>query len=170
MKTGLERSHLRGPYGHWGRHSSDWVGTWRAPRTNLRASREGKGFRGWEGPTRNARNNVYAGRDGNVYRHDVNGWSRRKNRSWNQVEAGERPSSRGRSANTYSGLQRDRSSRSQGSHGSRSPRTSRTYNGNRVTKPGSYSRPGGSRSGSRRSPSRGSGGGSWSHGVRGGFR
>jgi hypothetical protein len=160
---------LRGPHGHWGkstaRSSSDGVGK----RTGVQTPRTGKAFIGWKGPRVNARNNVYAGRDGNVYRHDVNGWSKRDHGKWNRVGAGQGPSSSRRSANTRSSLQRTRSSRSMGSYSSRFPGTSRSHSGSRVSRPGSYSRSGGSHSGSRGSYSRGSVRGR-GYGGRGGFR
>jgi hypothetical protein len=115
--------------------------------------------------------NVYAGRDGNVYRRDQNGsWSKWNDGSWNQVqkpgggnvstrdsmmsESGRQRDRQQIDRSTYSNLERDRSSRAQG--------TQRTRDA------GNYNRGGGGNAGSYRSSGMSRGGGS--RGGGGGFR
>jgi hypothetical protein len=95
-----------GPYGHWGeseiRRGDDWVKTWHQTNEgktvrSIETSKGGKGagFSSGEhraGVYRTADNNLYVGRDGNVYRHDENGWSKRKDGNWNPISRNSRTS------------------------------------------------------------------------------
>ena len=139
---------------------------------------DGGGFVGSRG------DNVYAGRDGNVYRRDQNGnWSKWENGSWtspnrpeqrnaardsmlnDRARADERArgdrAGSGSDRSTVGSLERDRAARSSGSQRTRD---TGSYNRNRSSNAGSYSR--GSMSRGSSGGFRGGGGG----GFRGGGR
>ena len=102
----FETKQYTGPYSHWGkseiRRGDDWVKTWHQTNEGktvrgIETSKGGKGvgFSGGEhrtGVYRTADNNLYVGRDGNVYRHDENGWSKRKDGNWNPISRDKRTS------------------------------------------------------------------------------
>ena len=170
-----------GVYGSWGssyvQRGDDWASskrfTNRQTGTTTRVTRgdqggmisrrgpDGGGFVGKGG------DNVYAGRDGNVYRRDQNGnWNKWDNGSWNQVQRpgdgvstrestlndGARQKERQLSSSTLNTLDRDRSSRAQGTQRTRD---SGTYNSRGGGNAGSYRSSGMSRGGGY---SRGGGG------------
>ncbi|MBW1768935.1 MAG: hypothetical protein JRJ65_18050, partial [Deltaproteobacteria bacterium] len=90
----------RGPYGQWGKseftRGDDWVKTWHksgGDRTigGVETSGGGKGFvaKGDEhrgGIYKTGGNNLYVGVDGNLYRRDEDGWSKREDGDWNQID------------------------------------------------------------------------------------
>lgn len=122
-------------YGSWGATSvqrgDDWAQTARytnrATGTTSRVTRTDEGAmasrRGAGGGTVavGSEGNVYAGRDGNVYRREGGTWQKHDNGSWNNVDPPERTqpttrsTTRSMDSSTYGQLERDRSTRAEGS-------------------------------------------------------
>ncbi len=98
---------VKGPYEQWGTstvsRSGDWVQSRhrsndRGTAAGFETSRGGQGtfVRGdarQGGLVKDANNNVYAGRNGNVYRHNENGWTYRKDNQWMSFQPEKSPSS-----------------------------------------------------------------------------
>ncbi len=184
-----------GVYGSWGssyvQRGDDWASSKRfTNRQTDTTTRVTKGDQGGmisrRGPDGGGfvggrNDNVYAGRDGNVYKRDQNGnWNKWDGGSWNQVQRpdgsvstresmlneGARQRERQMDRSTYSNLERDRSTRTQGAQRTRD---AGSYNRGGGGNLGSYRSSGVSRGGSGGGASRGGGGGGASRGG-GGFR
>jgi hypothetical protein len=126
-------------YGSWGATSvqrgDDWAQTARytnrATGTTSRVTRTDEGAmasrRGAGGGTVavGEGGNVYAGRDGNVYRKEDGNWQKNEGGNWNNVDPPERTPSTTRSttrstdSSTYGQLERDSSTRAEGSQRTR---------------------------------------------------
>jgi hypothetical protein len=123
-------------YGSWGSSSvqrgDDWAQTARytdrGTGTTTRVTRTDEGAmasrRGVGGGTVavGEGGNVYAGRDGSVYKRQDGAWQKHENGSWNNVDPPQRtpsPSTRSVDSSTYNNLQRDYSTRAEGSQRTR---------------------------------------------------
>jgi hypothetical protein len=154
-------------YGSWGATSvqrgDDWAQTARvtdrSTGTTTRVTRTDEGAmasrRGAGGGTVavGEGGNVYAGRDGNVYRREDGNWQKNEGGSWNNVDPPERtPSTSTRSttrsmdSSTYNQLQRDSSTRAEGSQRTRDYSSYQSGSGGSRSA-GSYRPSGGARRG-----------------------
>jgi hypothetical protein len=160
-------------YGSWGSTSvqrgDDWAQTARytdrATGTTTRVTRTDEGAmasrRGAGGGAVavGEGGNVYAGRDGNVYRRQDGNWQKAENGNWNNVETPQRtspssttrsttPSTRSVDSSTYGQLERDRSTRVEGSQRTKDYSSYRSSGTSRSA--GSYRSGGGARRGGGR--------------------
>jgi hypothetical protein len=156
-------------YGSWGTTSvqrgDDWAQTARttnrATGTTTRVTRTDEGAmasrRGAGGGTVavGSGGDVYAGRDGNVYRKQDGSWQKHEGGNWNNVDPPQRtPSTTGSSttrstrsvdSSTYGQLQRDSSTRAEGSQRTRDYSSYKSGSGG--SRSGSYRSSGGARRG-----------------------
>jgi hypothetical protein len=153
-------------YGSWGATSvqrgDDWAQTARytdrGSGTTTRVTRTDEGAmasrRGAGGGTVavGSEGNVYAGRDGNVYRRDDGGWQKYDDGGWNNVDTPQRSQSsttrsttRSTDSSTYGQLERDRSTRAEGSQRTQDYSSYRSSGSSRSA--GSYRSSGGARRG-----------------------
>jgi hypothetical protein len=153
-------------YGSWGATSvqrgDDWAQT--ARYTNRATGTTSRVTRTDEGAMASRRGagggavavgeggDVYAGRDGNVYRREDGNWQKHENGSWNNVDTPQRtqssttraPTTRSVDSSTYGQLQRDSSTRAEGSQRTRDYSS---YQSGSSRSAGSYRSSGGARRG-----------------------
>jgi hypothetical protein len=158
-------------YGSWGATSvqrgDDWAQT--ARYTNRATGTTSRVTRTDEGAMASRRGagggavavgeggDVYAGRDGNVYRREDGNWQKHENGSWNNVDTPQRtqssttrstttraPTTRSVDSSTYGQLQRDSSTRAEGSQRTRDYSS---YRSGSSRSAGSYRSSGGARRG-----------------------